>query len=446
LLIICEFNVKNNKLFDFQTYFLNYSILVQFFDQLFLLSLVFTQYRFVMNNNNAQPLKSLNQPNIKFDGTELFDIAIIGAGPGGSFAAKCAAEQGYRVILIEKELLRPQGRYKACGGAMAWELVEEIGYPEEKISRIIESLVLHHTDGERYEKRAKGAVVWRSDLDLFLTEQAIQAGAICFDKCSLKAISGVPSLNKQWNPETDSYTLETDKGKINAKYIVAADGVYSKTLGLLNWPKFPSKSLVLTITKEIKMNPEKIKEIMGDKEIHLFFGIRNLMPLGYAWLFPKSDTVSVGWGNNLSTIKNVKEELQRFWKLPMTEQTMKNGTEVRDKAHLIPVDVRPKIYENGIFAVGDAGGFVDPISGKGIPYAMLSGKLAVESLKNAEQKNKIAELNNIYLKRLNREFLTMFGYKRDLRTKIFSSEQNLKRFLELWQNYRSSEIVLKKLF
>ncbi len=395
-----------------------------------------------MLNNNAHQ----NFPNLKFDGTESFDIAIIGAGPGGSFAAKTAAEHGYRVILIEKESLLPQGRYKACGGAMAWELVEEIGYPEQKISRIIESLVLHHTDGDRYEKKAKGAVVWRSDLDLFLTEQAVQAGAICIDRCALKGISGLPTENKQWNPETEQYVLETSKGNIKAKFILAADGVYSKALELLNWPKFPSTSLVLTITKEIKMNPEKIKSILGDKEIHLFFGIKNLVPLGYAWLFPKSEAVSVGWGNNLSTIKNTKQELQKFWSLPMTEQTIKNGTEMRDKAHLIPVEARSKIYENGVFAVGDAGGFVDPISGKGIPYAMISGKLAIESIKAAEQKSRFEDLNGIYLKRLNREFLTMFGYKKELRKKIFSSEENLKKFLDLWQKYRSSEIVLKKIF
>ena len=77
-----------------------------------------------------------------------FDIIIIGAGPGGSYAAKAASENGYSSCIIEKEELSDNGRYKACGGAIAWELVEEIDYPEDKISRVIESLELHHVDGE----------------------------------------------------------------------------------------------------------------------------------------------------------------------------------------------------------------------------------------------------------------------------------------------------------
>ena len=393
-----------------------------------------------MNQSNERTFSFNNE----IVGDQLYDICIIGAGPGGSFAAKCAAKKGYKVILIEKEKLSPNGRYKACGGAMAWELVEELEYPQERISRIIQSLVLHHTDGERYEKKAKGAVVWRSDLDLFLTEQAIQTGAICIENCSLKSISK-PSEKKEWNFDSDFYTIETTKGWIKSKYVIAADGVYSRTLKLLNWSKFSPSALVLTITKEIKIDPEKIGSILGKEEIHLFFGIKNLIPLGYAWLFPKSDAVSVGWGNNLSTLVNTKQELHRYWSMPMTSQTLQNGTEISEKAHLIPVEVRPKIYEDGIFAVGDAGGFVDPISGKGIPYAMLSAKHAIESIKAGEQKGKINELGEIYMKRLNREFLTMFRYKKELRSRIFAGEENLKHFLELWQMNRSSEIVLKKL-
>ena len=116
-----------------------------------------------MSNPNSRFVSST----VKFDGTELFDIVIVGAGPGGSFCGKVAAEKGFKVLIIEKEFLSPSGRYKPCGGALAWELVEEIDYPEDRISRIIDCLVLHHTDGERYEKTGEGAVVWRSEFDLF---------------------------------------------------------------------------------------------------------------------------------------------------------------------------------------------------------------------------------------------------------------------------------------
>ena len=73
-------------------------------------------------------------------------------------------------------MLSDHGRYKACGGAIAWELVEEIDYPEDKISRVIESLKLHHVDGETYSKEGKGGVVWRSTFDKHLTDMAVDSG------------------------------------------------------------------------------------------------------------------------------------------------------------------------------------------------------------------------------------------------------------------------------
>ncbi|MFX0073472.1 MAG: FAD-dependent oxidoreductase, partial [Candidatus Hermodarchaeota archaeon] len=82
-----------------------------------------------------------------------FDVVVVGAGPGGSVSAKVSAENGYKTLLLEKENITENGRYKACGGAMAWELVEEVDYPEDKIARVIESLELHHVDGDHFSKK-----------------------------------------------------------------------------------------------------------------------------------------------------------------------------------------------------------------------------------------------------------------------------------------------------
>jgi digeranylgeranylglycerophospholipid reductase len=111
-----------------------------------------------------------------------FDIIVVGAGPGGSIAAKTAADNGYSVCFFEKEEIGSNGRYKACGGAMAWELVEQINYPEDKIERVIESLELHHVDGEVFSKKGKGAIIWRNVFDKFLSDMAKDCGAALKDK------------------------------------------------------------------------------------------------------------------------------------------------------------------------------------------------------------------------------------------------------------------------
>ena len=364
-----------------------------------------------------------------------FDIIVVGAGPGGSIAAKTAVDKGYSVCLLEKEDLRDGGRYKACGGAMAWELIEKIKYPEDKIDRIIEKLILHHIDGEIYSKQGKGAVIWRNKFDKFLTDIATTSGA------ELKQNEELIDIKKS----ESRYLINSTKSKYSTKYIIAADGVNSRTLRILKWKKFNRDDLILTITQEMELNKKKINERLGNDEIHLFFGIKDLIPLGYAWLFPKKDKITVGWGNQIGKIKNSRSEFSKFLNIPLVNQSIKNAKIIRSTPHLIPVGVRSMLYNERVFAVGDAGGIVDPISGKGIPYAMMSAEIAIQTIKYCEKKGKEEKMGEIYDKKLDRSFLSILKKKHELRKKIFQNDEKLKSFLDLWQNHRSSEIILKNL-
>ena len=364
-----------------------------------------------------------------------FDIVVIGAGPGGSIAAKVAADNGYSTCFIEKEKLDNGGRYKACGGAMAWELIEQIDYPEDKIGRVIESLELHHVDGEDFSKKGKGAIVWRDVFDKFLTDLATDSGA------TLKDNELMINIEKG----EDFYKISTNKDKYTAKYVIAADSVSSPTLKLLGWPFFKSQDVILTITKEMNTSKSYIDKILGSDTVHLFFGIKDLIPVGYAWLFPKTDKITVGWGNQIDLVKNSRKEFEKFWTLPYVKEALKNSTMEIFKPHLIPVGVRPKIYEDNVFAVGDSGGMVDPISGKGIPYAMMSGQIAIETIKSCEKKDRLDKLGTTYEKSLDRRFLKILKAKRIARDKIFKDDVSLKKFLKLWEKQRASEIVMKKL-
>src|ERR1035441_8361705 len=47
--------------------------------------------------------------------TNIFDVAVIGAGPAGGSAALALARNGFDVVLLEKAALP---RYKTCGGGV----------------------------------------------------------------------------------------------------------------------------------------------------------------------------------------------------------------------------------------------------------------------------------------------------------------------------------------
>jgi flavin-dependent dehydrogenase len=101
------------------------------------------------------------------------------------------------------------------------------------------------------------------------------------------------------------------------------------------------------------------------------------IPAGYAWIFPKKTHLSVGLGTYKRDVTDLKKKLQAF--LNASGIVPING--IQRHGHFIPVHPRPDGFvKKRIVLVGDAAGFVDPVTGEGITYAIESGQAAAQAL------------------------------------------------------------------
>jgi len=104
-----------------------------------------------------------------------YDVIIIGAGPGGSSAARLLAENNLKVLLLEKY---KTPRTKACAGGLPYHLTEFIDFDiSDKISSISDTTVFtfkHKKSVKIKNEKIKINMVMREDFDSLLIEKAIE--------------------------------------------------------------------------------------------------------------------------------------------------------------------------------------------------------------------------------------------------------------------------------
>jgi menaquinone-9 beta-reductase len=302
------------------------------------------------------------------------DLLIIGGGPGGAAAAIRAAEGGAKVTLFEKG---PHGRDKVCGDGLtprAVKALQDLSIDLESAHRIdgLRMIVGKRTreipwpSGDRFPPM--GAVWPRRKLDAFLIDRAIERGVdVRFETEAL------PFQNvKQVNGVTASGETFTAPLTILA---AGAQGAAGKMLGCERDPREPFGLAIRTYAP----TPHDTGRFL-EASLSLQNQQGVAVP-GYGWMFPAGDgTVNIGVGA-LSTMKGFK-------KLNLNVMLENYAASVRDRWELGDFQEKPRAwrlpmsskrrYGRGWLAVGDAAGFVNPMNGEGIDYALESGMIAAE--------------------------------------------------------------------
>lgn len=316
----------------------------------------------------------------------IYDVAIIGAGPAGSTAAKFLAEKDLKIILIDKSKFP---RDKPCAGGLPSRVFKR--FPYIKNNGLIESYsyggyALSPSLKYKAEVKQKDPVVGmvlRKKFDMSLVQLAVDKGA--------KLIDGNAVNDLKLSDDKVKINLN-DKTSIESKIVVGADGVWSvvsKKAGLMT----SNRPYGMCIFNEYKLDEDEIENLYG-KERMCYLHLKFKDIFGYGWVFPKKQHVNIGIGmllpkkylneqkrNILDVYKDYFGNLKENKIIP---DDLEIGKCCGGALPFIPLD---KTYSNRLLVVGDAAGFINPLTGEGIYYAMSSAEIAAKVISNSLESN-----------------------------------------------------------
>jgi geranylgeranyl reductase family protein len=292
------------------------------------------------------------------------DVAVVGAGPAGAWAACLLARQGARVLLIDSS----HPREKPCGGGVtgrALDLVASVlnsrELPAIRIQRARFSVEDVPSVAQVSLDLNALVVVSRTDFDGLLLSAARQAGA---DLLRARATD--------LRPSPDGFEIRTTAGVVRTGFLIGADGSNSLVRRRLGQPFRRDQLSIATGFFAHGVSSEDIcVELLKE-------------PAGYLWSFPRPTHLAIGicaqadcgatsavlrqmaarWIARAGLAEGARLE-QYSWPIP--------SLPARDFIRLTPSGPR-------FCLVGDAAGLVDPITREGIYFALLSAQWAAEAV------------------------------------------------------------------
>jgi geranylgeranyl reductase family protein len=303
-------------------------------------------------------------------------IAIVGAGPAGARLARQLSENGIEVLLFDAR----EAWEKPCGGGVTSKALREFEFlrdgdaPKQMVSslRLITARNRELTVAPRHDF----AIYSRKELGRMMRRQAVNAGA----RLHCSRVESTEFANGKWR-------IETAAGDFTVDFLVGADGASSvirRRVGL----KFEPKDFAYALGWHVKT--DRIAPHVDVKYLDEFSG--------YLWLFPRTDHISYGVASGFqeTTPARLKAKLIDFIgtqdrELARELKTTSGNSTPRASfyAAMIPsLDIstwdRLKACDpkRAWALVGDAAGFVDPLTGEGIYYAIKSADLMARALVN----------------------------------------------------------------
>lgn len=307
---------------------------------------------------------------------DRYDLVVVGAGPGGSIAARTAAELGLSVLLLEKR--QEIGSPVRCAEGVPHEALLDFLEPEPAwISATVTGAQIVALAGGQVAEHWQGSggvgyVLERRVFDRVLAERAVRAGAEVRVKAPVTGLLQHKGAIKGVVAEWQGQRLE-----IGAAIVLAADGVESR-VGL--WAGLETQ---MPLEDTMVCAQYLLAGIDWDPTCLGYWIDETVAPGGYAWVFPKGQSrANVGLGVQADLAEETAlSYLHRFIE---RERALAIGSPVTLVAGNVPVALPcQRLVTDGLMLVGDAARQVDPLTGGGIINAMKAGRLAAQTAADA---------------------------------------------------------------
>jgi geranylgeranyl reductase family protein len=339
----------------------------------------------------------------------MYDIIIVGAGPGGSNAARIALDGGLTVVQVDA---RRFPRTKPCAGGMTPKAERALALDVSPSVRRTSRNVEFNLWGKRIN-RFSGSnpivfFVCRPEFDNDLVRQNRERERFEFldgERVEHIVYDGM-------------FRVRTTKRLLSAPQLVGADGAYSivnRTFGI---------SKPRGVAAAVEVNVARARLASSERFVPCFdYGV---IPRGYGWIFPKDDHLSIGLYTLAATSKNLRKCLVDYM---ASKDALPTGDPLEGfEAHTVPVGgFRLRTPSVPVYIVGDAGGFADAQTGEGIYHAIESGRLAGVT---ACQVARGRRSHRSYYRRLWRSVLPDTALTWAISTRFYRNADKGMRFLE----------------
>ena len=282
-----------------------------------------------------------------------FDLVIVGASFAGLAAARTAASRGLSVAVIEAK--REAGARVHTSGILVREAMEEIDIPH-RLTRRVPGVRLYAPNLKSIDLFSPGYAFFTTDtaeLLRWMACEAREAGAQILYATRFEGATRDGSLIRLKNID------------IAARYLIGADGARSRVADAFGL----SKNRKFLTGLEVELEPD---DAVDPRFLHCFADSA-LAPGYIAWAAPGPDIIQLG----LAVSHGEKPDLAGF--MARTERAFgwSRLRIVGRRSGLIPCGgPLAKIAAPGVLLVGDAAGWVSPMTGGGIRLAFKFGRRA----------------------------------------------------------------------